>query len=67
MIRFRESDWRQEAAEGVLYFRVSDACQRLQRMNENMLEAAVHLLLLEGDWQLVTRSSVGAKVHVKPT
>lgn len=66
MIRFRESDWRQEAAEGVLYFRVSDACQRLQRMNENMLEAAMQLLL-EGDWQLVTRSSVGAKVHFKPT
>lgn len=67
MIRFGESDWRQEAAKGVLYFRVSDACQRLQRMNENMLEAAMQLLLLEGDWQLVTPSSVGAKVHVKPT
>lgn len=44
MIRFRERDWRHEPAEGVLYFRVSDGCQRAQRMNENMFEAAVQLV-----------------------
>lgn len=59
MIRFRERDWRREAAEGVLCFRVSDVCQGVQGLKENMLEAAVQLLLLEGDWQLVTWSSVG--------
>lgn len=62
MIRFRERDWRQEAAEGVLYFRVSGGCQRAQRMNENVLEAAVPLVFMKGSRRLMTWGSRGPRL-----
>lgn len=63
MISLRERDWRREAAGGVLYFRVRDGCQRARRMNEDMFEAAVQLLLLKGNWQLVTWSWTGSRLR----
>lgn len=45
-----------------MYFRVRDGCQRARRMNEDMFEAAVQLLLLKGNWQLVTWSRTGSRL-----
>lgn len=59
MIRFGEREARGEDVEGVLDLWVSDGCQRAQRVNENMLEGSISLLLLlESNWQLLTFRAV---------
>lgn len=63
MIRFREREARGEDVEGVLDLQVTDGCQQAQRVNENMLEGSISLLLLlESNCQLLTfRAALGLR------
>lgn len=45
-----------------MYFRVRDGCQRARRMNVDMFVAAVLLLLLKGNWKMVTWRRTGSRL-----